>query len=54
MKDIEFPDHYLYSRTDIEKILAEAKDLKCEILTTEKDYLRLDVNYLNQINYAFQ
>ena len=49
LKDIEFPDHYLYSRSDIEKILVEAKNLKCEILTTEKDYLRLDINYLNQI-----
>ena len=51
LKDIEFPDHYLYSKTDIEKILVEAKNLKCEILTTEKDYLRLDINYLNKIKY---
>tara|TARA_B100000963_G_scaffold341455_1_gene341157 strand:- start:860 stop:1792 length:933 start_codon:yes stop_codon:yes gene_type:complete len=51
LKDIEFPDHYLYSRNDIEKILVEAKNLKCEILTTEKDYIRLDKNYSNQIKY---
>jgi tetraacyldisaccharide 4'-kinase len=51
IKDIEFPDHYIYSNKDIEKILVIAKSLNCQVLTTEKDYLRLTVKDLNQINY---
>ena len=38
-------------RKDIEKILVIAKSLNCQVLTTEKDYLRLTVKDLNQINY---
>ena len=41
LKDIEFPDHYNYTNIDIKKILSEAKDLNCKIITTEKDYLRI-------------
>ena len=51
IKDIEFPDHYIYKKKDIEKILAVAKSLNCQVLTTEKDYLRLNIKDLNQINY---
>ena len=51
IKDIEFPDHYTYKKKDIEKILAVAKSLNCQVLTTEKDYLRLNIKDLNQINY---
>ncbi len=41
-KDFEFSDHHLYTKNDINKILNEASDLKCEIITTEKDFLRLN------------
>ena len=50
-KDIEFPDHYKYSSADIEKILQEADNLNCKILTTEKDYLRLKHKNLSKINF---
>ncbi len=48
IKDIEFPDHYEYTETDINNILIEAKNLECQIITTEKDYFRLDNKYLNK------
>ena len=50
-KDIEFPDHYKYKNKDISKILEDAKNSNCKVITTEKDYLRLSNNYSNQINF---
>ena len=41
LKDIEFPDHFQYEKNDIDKIVKEANNLNCKIITTEKDYLRL-------------
>ena len=43
LKDIEYPDHYSYSKQDIDKILNEANTLNCEVITTEKDLQRLKV-----------
>ena len=40
-KDIEFADHYKFTNNDIKEISIEANNLNCEIITTEKDYLRL-------------
>ena len=48
IKDIEFPDHYEYTKTDISNILIEAKNLECQIITTEKDYFRLRNNNLDK------
>ena len=45
IKDIEFPDHYNYSKNDIDKIISISKNYNCKILTTEKDYIRLK-NYM--------
>ena len=42
IKDLEFPDHYQYSRAEINKIVLNAEILNCKIITTEKDYLRLE------------
>ena len=42
LKDLEFPDHYNYTKSDIDKILYEADNLNCEVITTEKDFVRLD------------
>ncbi len=51
LKHMEFPDHYEYKNTDINKILHEADKLNCKIITTEKDYLRLNKIYINKIHY---
>ena len=40
--DLEYPDHYQYSKKDFDKIINKAKKYNAKILTTEKDYLRLD------------
>ena len=49
VKDIEFPDHYKYSAREIDNIISISKKLDCKIITTEKDYMRLNNN--NEINY---
>ncbi len=49
IKDFEFPDHYQYSTDDIENILKEASILNCNILTTEKDYIRINFHNKNKI-----
>tara|TARA_Y100000768_G_C23967277_1_gene678498 strand:- start:489 stop:1412 length:924 start_codon:yes stop_codon:yes gene_type:complete len=50
-KDIEFPDHYQYSIADIDQIIHEADILNCKILTTEKDFLRLEYKDISKINF---
>ncbi len=52
LKDLEFPDHFQYKDSDINKIIIEAKNLNCKIITTEKDYLRLENFNLNQIKFV--
>ena len=40
--DLEYPDHYQYSQKDFHEIINKAKKYDAKIITTEKDYLRLD------------
>ena len=40
--DLEYPDHYQYSKKDFNEIINKAKKYNAKIITTEKDYLRLD------------
>ena len=51
VKDLEFPDHYEYKNSDIKKILELANKFNCKIITTEKDYLRLEYTNTNQIKF---
>ena len=52
-KEFEFPDHYIYSTSEMDNILNQAEYLNCKIITTEKDFLRINKNYknINRINY---
>ena len=49
VKEIEFPDHYNYLQKEIDEIISISKNLNCKIMTTEKDYMRLNNN--NEIFY---
>ena len=51
LKEIEFSDHYSYTKRDIDQIISQATNLNCKIITTEKDYLRLDYDNLNNIKF---
>ena len=50
-KDFEFSDHYQYSEKDLNKIISEAELLNCKIITTEKDFLRLNENNDKKIKF---
>jgi tetraacyldisaccharide 4'-kinase len=50
-KNIEFPDHYIYKKKDIKKILKISDEMNCKIITTEKDYLRLNLDNINKIKF---
>lgn len=51
VKEIVFPDHYTYKKKDIENILQESKELNAKILTTEKDFIKLSVDDVREINF---
>lgn len=46
-----FPDHYDFQKKDINLLYAIAKKNKLKIITTEKDYLRLDKHSAIKINF---
>ena len=46
-----FPDHYNYKDSDLQKLKQLAKQKGCELLTTEKDYLRIKKSYRKNINF---
>ena len=50
-KDFEFSDHYQYSEKDLNKIISEAELLNCKIITTEKDFLRLNEKNDSKIKF---
>ena len=51
IQNFEFPDHYNYSKKDISKIIKIASKNNAKILTTQKDYLRLDKELQLEIDY---
>ena len=50
-KEIEFADHYTYTNNDINQIIKDANEMNCKIITTEKDYLRLENNNTDKIKF---
>jgi tetraacyldisaccharide 4'-kinase len=51
-EDFEYPDHYNYSVNDIKKIQEIAIKNSAKILTTEKDYLRLNMKEQKDIQFV--
>ena len=49
IKKFNFPDHYNYTDNDLTKILNYAKNNNAEIVTTEKDHLRLSSKFAKEI-----
>tara|TARA_B100001057_G_scaffold261025_1_gene261220 strand:- start:3873 stop:4811 length:939 start_codon:yes stop_codon:yes gene_type:complete len=50
-KKLIFPDHYLFSKIEIENIMNEAKSKGCQIIMTEKDYFKIEHFNFKNINY---
>ena len=51
IKDLEFSDHYNFTDRDLDKIINLAETLNCKVITTEKDYYRLDEKYHESIKF---
>ena len=51
IKDLEFSDHYNFTDKDLDKIINLGKTLNCKVITTEKDYYRLDEKYHESIKF---
>lgn len=49
---ISFPDHYQYSKDEIEKIIQIAAEKKLKLLTTEKDFFRIKQLGLKKIDFV--
>ena len=50
LEQIKFPDHYDYSKKELEDLVKKAKENNAILLTTEKDYLRINEEYRKNIN----
>ena len=46
---VAFPDHYNYSNDDLDRMIFDAKKRKLELVTTEKDFLRMKLSYMKKI-----
>ena len=51
IKDLEFSDHYNFTDRDLDKIINLAETLNCKVVTTEKDYYRLNEKYHENIKF---
>ena len=51
VKEIIFPDHHKYTQKEIDDIIVHAKNLNAKILTTEKDYVKIDKKNSNDIRF---
>lgn len=52
IEKISFPDHYQYTKEDIENLINKAKKKNAELLTTEKDWVRLPDWAQKQIKFS--
>jgi len=50
-KKLTFPDHYKFSKPEIQAIVEEAKINNYQIIMTEKDYFKINHYNLDKINY---
>ena len=52
VEDLEFPDHYKYSNKDLDRIITHANKINCKLITTEKDYLRINGQIDKKIQFV--
>jgi len=50
-KKISYPDHYRFSKVEIEQLVKDSEKNKLELITTEKDYFRIKNFGFNEIKY---
>ena len=50
LEEISFPDHHNYSNKELENLNNKAREKNATLLTTEKDFFRIDENYRKNIS----
>lgn len=51
VEEIIFPDHYNYKKKELDEIIEKAKNLNAKIITTEKDYVKIEKLNITNIKY---
>ena len=51
VEEIKFPDHHKYSEETLENLINKTKEDNTILLTTEKDFFRIEENYKKNIKY---
>ena len=51
LEEIGFPDHYNYSKKELENLINKAKEKDALLLTTEKDFFRINNSFRNNIKH---
>ena len=51
LNKFKFPDHYNYKIKDLDKLVLDAEESDSILLTTEKDYFRINEDYKKKIKY---
>jgi tetraacyldisaccharide 4'-kinase len=51
VEKLKFPDHYNYSNKDLKNLIDKAQYNNTVLLTTEKDYFRINENFRKKINF---
>ena len=52
LNKFKFPDHYNYKIKDLDKLVLDAEESDSILLTTEKDYFRINEDYKKKIKYV--
>ena len=51
IEKFKFPDHYNYNEKEIKNLINKSKEKNVILITTEKDYLRINENNKKDVNY---
>ena len=51
VEEVNFPDHHNFSEVELNNLIKKAASINAVLLTTEKDYLRINKNFRKDIHY---
>jgi len=51
VKEVSYPDHYNYSKKNLDYLIKLKKNYQGILITTEKDYMRIDSDYHQNLSY---
>lgn len=52
VKEISYPDHYSFSEKELDDLNQLKEKYRAILITTEKDYMRIDINYRQKLNFV--